>query len=165
MSASLDDLWVFPTKEGLIVALLTFFFLRICVSDYRERKILNRHVLWVLVLSLCVPLLYGWDLDTILRSFYQAGIVLIFGFVLFLLRVCGAGDIKLMAAVSLGIAVHWWQLFLFSTLFLGGLIGAGMLLVRRLKGEKNIRHPGVPYALAICPAAWCGIVLTMLSTG
>lgn len=165
MSAIVNDLWINSAKEGLIVLLLTFFFLQICISDYRKREIANRHVVWVSGISLCILLLYDWDMDTILRSFYQAGTVLIFGFVLFLLRICGAGDVKLMAAVSLGIAAQWWPLFLFGTLLFGGVIGAIMLLVTRLKHQKQTQHQGVPYALAICPAAWISMVLTMLSAG
>lgn len=161
----------------------------ICVSDNRERRIPNKLVLLGLALALvfnaAAPLGYGiFDQYTpggvgLAASAYGALGVFAFFFVLYLLRVMGAGDVKLMAfygALFGGLAVIDFAV----TVFLCGgvlalsrmfnkqrrdqvLINLKLITLDRIvsptgSGEQTFNPDRdsadrLPFALAICGAA------------
>lgn len=141
-----------------IVFLLAFVLFRICYTDIRRRTIYNSDVMIAGLLSVLLAIL----------AENQAGInhalwTLTIGFVLFYFRVCGAGDIKLLAALGAGISSQWWLPCLTLMALFGGLLAGGMLICKRIQGVSAGNHQGVPYGLPISVAGWLAVVLTQLS--
>jgi len=82
------------------------------------------------------------------------GLVLAAGFAMFMGHIAGAGDIKLLAAVSLWAGPHYIALFLVITAIAGGalaLVMAALTYVRNMSAAQAIavaRVP-IPYGIAI----------------
>lgn len=107
---------------------------------------------WVLVPITDWP----WHLATGLGLFAAA-------FALFALRALGGGDVKLVGAVGLWIGPHLLPVFLLVMGLLGGLVALLLLILRPLatrwlpaeRCPPALQHgAGIPYGLAIAPAAW-----------
>ncbi len=78
-----------------------------------------------------------------MSALQQSALALLLGFGLFQLKVCGAGDIKLIAAYLLGIKPEYWALFLFVMSLMGVCIGLFQYIFR-------VQHnAGIPYGVAI----------------
>lgn len=93
-------------------------------------------------------------------------IILAVGYVLYLKKLAGAGDIKLIAAISLWAGPSFWGEFLFITAFSGGVlslgIGALTLLKARLAkdGDKPVlANTPIPYGVAIAVGGLCTLAL------
>jgi len=140
--------------------LVLSFCLVICVvSDLRRRVIEH----WVIaVITMLGGSIVYWAQLSVGNALIQAGLVLLAGFILFWLGVCGAGDVKLLAAISLAVSEQWWPWMLFLMAILGGLVALGLLLASWL-GKPEWRAMGVPYALAIAPSGMLAIWLTLSS--
>lgn len=81
-------------------------------------------------------------------NFILAILALIGGFLLFISRLWGGGDAKLVAVLALAFQGHLFYDFLFLTAFFGGVIALlGLIFFR-----KNLRTHGVPYGVAISSA-------------
>lgn len=129
--------------EIIITGLTTIIFLSllwIVYTDIRYRIISNRAVVIIFILSL----LLGVSRDGTINYALALSFLLV-GFVLFYFNVVGAGDIKLISALSLSLTLDNAWLFLWFTAVLGGLIALFGLLFF----HKSIRRSGVPYGPAI----------------
>ncbi|WP_083238485.1 prepilin peptidase [Salinivibrio sp. SS3] len=131
----------------------------IILGDLKYRKIGHGAVAVIVLINVFIVYWYKLPID---RALFQAGLVLLAGFILFWLGVCGAGDVKLLAAISLAVSDYWWPWMLLLTATLGGIVALGLLLASGL-GKPEWRAMGVPYALAIAPSGWLAIWLTLIS--
>ncbi|CAM3186704.1 A24 family peptidase [Moritella viscosa] len=123
---------------ALLFVLFVFF---ICTTymDVTVRRLPNGLVILTALLCLTVAI----SGDFYISSLQQSALALAVGFGLFLLRVCGAGDIKLIAAYLLGIKPEYWALFLFVMSLIGTCLGVVQYIFRR---QQNA---GIPYGVAI----------------
>ncbi|KIE92280.1 putative Flp operon protein B [Actinobacillus pleuropneumoniae] len=87
-------------------------------------------------------------------SWFPAILCLVIGFVLFLLNVIGAGDVKLLAVLMLAIPSPFAVFFLFLTACAGLLL----IIIGWLFYRKAIREKGLPYGIAIS----AGFLTTLL---
>lgn len=110
---------------------------------------------------LSAVIIYSADLP-LGNALVQAGLVLLAGFALFWLGACGAGDVKLLAAISLAVSKQWWPWMLILMTFFGGVVAISLLVASWL-GKPEWRARGVPYALAIAPSGLLGIGVTLIS--
>lgn len=144
-------------------------------KGYRIPNIVSVVIVFAFVISYSVTLLMGqadvafmpWKSH--LASFF---IVLMVTMVMFGLKIIGAGDSKMMAAVSLWLGFSGLVPFLFYMSVTGGLLGVGSLLLRKYKPVKNppanswidrAQQGGgdVPYGIAIA----VGTVMAFLFVG
>lgn len=90
-------------------------------------------------------------------------------FVLFALKVMGAGDAKLITGFSFWFGLNYLPVFVFYTAFAGGLLGAFALFVEKKKPFKTVKdgtwlarlqggEAVVPYGIAISAGAVFGFV-------
>ncbi|CAM4072748.1 prepilin peptidase [Vibrio neonatus] len=126
------------------------FLIIIGYSDWKTRTIPNKFVLFLLILLL----------PTIIKNFHIIVLIhflgiLILGFLLFLAGVMGAGDIKLLAVISLAVKPAFFLLFLFSITSMGGVLAIGYLIYGYCTDINKVRARGIPYGLPIVlSAAW-----------
>lgn len=114
----------------------------VCYSDIRYREIKNGTTLILSVLAL----IGGWKYwETI--SLLPAVIILAAGFLLNIIKVIGAGDVKLMAGLSLSLDADNTLLFLFLTTLAGLPVAFVTLLVSRIM--RSPEHKTVPYGVAV----------------
>lgn len=112
----------------------------ITYSDIRSRTISNKAIIAISIVSI---LLGFYHHNTI--NILAALSFLVLGFILFNFNILGAGDVKLISALSLSLTTQQIWPFLWLTAVLGGVIVfIGLLFFRR-----SIRQSGVPYGPAI----------------
>lgn len=110
------------------------------ISDIRKRIISNNIVLLLLVAIL--PLAYMLHQQIFIMP---ALITLIVGFLLFVLNIIGAGDIKLLTVLMLATPMEQ----AFSLLFFTALSGLVLIIIGWLFFHQSIRRNGLPYGVAI----------------
>ena len=140
-----------------VLALLSVILAIASISDIRDRRIPNWTVL--ATAALFVPWAFVGGDVSILGSLAGASIVFAIGLALYVFRVVGAGDTKLITATSL--FVGWGQLFPFLVLvaLAGGVIAVVSLSMRpvralvmfQMRGKGDFGR-GVPYGVAIAIA-------------
>ena len=116
--------------------------LQVCYSDIRYRKIKNSSTIILSLLSLLEGWLY-WE--TVPLS--PAVVVFAAGFLLNACGFIGAGDVKLMAALSLSLDADNTLLFIFLTTLAGLPVALVTLLTGRLL--RKPAYQTVPYGVAI----------------
>ncbi len=160
-----------------MVVLWSLFFVLLVVavvSDLRERRVSNKVSGSLLLLGLLASILQGGIAVGLPQSLGGVAIGMAIWFPMYLLRLVGAGDVKLFAAGSAWIG---WQGALVGSLatgLLGGVLGllwllhrqglqAGILAIAQsLRAPKLLqltpldRRERVPYALAIAGGLSCG---------
>ncbi|WP_261875374.1 prepilin peptidase [Vibrio rarus] len=123
-----------------------------CIAyfDWKHRRIPN---LMLMTLLLClVPTLKNTIELDVIAHFFE---VLIIGFVFVSFGIIGAGDVKLLAVISLAVKPAFFLLFLFSITSLGGLLAIGYLIYGYCTDINKVRARGIPYGLPIViSAAW-----------
>lgn len=87
--------------------------------------------------------------------------VLIGGAILFVLRLWGAGDAKLMAAATLALGAKGLPLLLVGTVAVGGIIAVVLIALRLVLRRRRSTAEGIPYGVAIA----CGAFLACVGTG
>ena len=125
----------------LIIALhivLVCLLLRLCYTDVRDRVISNRVVALLFFIVVPLSLLQ-------FQSLVPALVALVVGFVLFMLHVMGAGDIKLIAVLMLMIPYEQIIFFFFFT----AIAGLFLIIIGWLFYRKSIKARGLPYGVAI----------------
>lgn len=136
------------------------------ISDVRSLTIPNGYSLYVIVsFFICYLALYFGGVETVFESFYShllsAGLTFAVTFVLFSLKVLGAGDSKFGSACALWIGAQYLPIFLFFMTLCGGLLGVVALYLKYKKPFDSplegswISHvqsgtDKVPYGVAIC---------------
>ena len=126
----------------VFISLLTPLLLHVCYSDIRYREIKNTTTITIAVISV----LYYWIMYSdlvILPALY----ILLAGFLLSTFRLFGAGDVKLLAALSLSLSSETTLFFLFVTT-LAGLPVALITLINH-RCNKKAMYKTVPYGVAI----------------
>lgn len=124
------------TLQMIVILLL----LRLSYTDIRDRIIDNNVILALLVIILPISFL-KYQTIFILPAVFA----LMIGFLLFTLRVIGAGDVKLVSVLMLMIPLDELIYFFFFTAFAGLLL----IVVGWLFYRKSIRERGLPYGVAI----------------
>ncbi len=122
------------------IILVAFILAWISWSDISTRIISNKTVL-VLFIAL-LPFCWIFYKQVF---FIPAVVALIIGFLLFLLKVIGAGDVKLITVLMLAIPYEQMTSFLFLTSFSGLLL----VILGWLFFRQNIKKQGLPYGVAI----------------
>ncbi|MGF1592102.1 MAG: prepilin peptidase [Kiloniellaceae bacterium] len=144
-------------------------------SDWRSMTVPNHYSLALVGLFPSYAIASGGEIDWMLHLAYAGGTFL-FGFLLFALRFCGGGDVKLLAAVALWAGPAYFVPLVFYTAMSGGLmavvlwvhhkfqragIAANFLFV---KSDESFAKQPMPYALAIA-AGGLFVALQLLSGG
>jgi prepilin peptidase CpaA len=101
------------------------------------------------------------------QNLFICAVVLVAGILLFAKKYTGAGDIKLIAAISLWAGTDMIGPFLLVTAFTGGLLSlslAGLAYLRKREtgSEISIAKTPIPYGVAIAIGGLC--VILMLSS-
>lgn len=123
-----------------LIAIMVCLLLVVCWTDLRYRLISNRVIMALLLVIIPFSyLMYGT------LSWLPAVFCLVIGFVLFLLNVIGAGDVKLLAVLMLAIPSSFAIFFLFLTACAGLLL----IIIGWLFYRQTIREKGLPYGIAI----------------
>lgn len=123
-----------------LIAIMVCLLLVVCWTDLRYRLISNRVIMALLLVIIPFSyLMYGT------LSWLPAVLCLVIGFVLFLLNVIGAGDVKLLAVLMLAIPSSFAIFFLFLTACAGLLL----IIIGWLFYRQTIREKGLPYGIAI----------------
>lgn len=133
--------------------------------DWRERRIPNWLSLLILVAGLIFSFVSG-GIGALGLTAAHATLALMGGMALFALRVVGAGDAKLYAAVA-----GWFSLFdglrLFVSVAFAGLVVLMVwFVVRRVAGKRVTRagddpHDLLPYGIAISLGAMLAAVMNL----
>ncbi len=87
-------------------------------------------------------------------------VVLIGGAILFVLRLWGAGDAKLLAAAAIVLGTKGLPLLILGTAMAGGILAVIYIGMRYLPGRRTKPATGLPYGVAIA----CGAILACLGT-
>lgn len=131
---------------GVVILLL----IRLSWTDIQNRIISNRIIL---ILGLVIIPLAWLQYQQIF--IIPALIALFIGFLLFSLRVIGAGDVKLIAVLMLIIPNNQLFSFFFFTTFSGLLV----IIIGWIFFRKSIRENGLPYGVAISLGFLINLVL------
>lgn len=142
-------MWSLPLAGWLVLAALSCF---VCYQDLTKRRISNRLVLSLLVVS-AVLFLYLHNYSILLYS----GLLLLACFTLFLFNIIAGGDIKLLVAFSLAIKAQFLPLTLLIIMALGGLLGIAYYLFGLLTDLAKVKARGIPYGLPICLGCLFGV--------
>ena len=129
---------VWLIKANFIVVGIILIF--IMWQDILFRKITHTSLLLLAIFLL--PLIL---LQTLLPNLMLGLIALVGGFILFIARLWGGGDAKLVAVLALAFQGSVFYDFLFLTAFLGGVIA----IIGFAFFHNNLRSHGVPYGVAI----------------
>lgn len=135
----------------LIVGYVVIFSMLLWVS-YTDikRRIIDHLPLGALLLAI-LPVTYIQFGEI---YWLQSLIALIIGFILFSINVIGAGDVKLIAVLMLGIQPYLVPKFLIYVSLAGGVLA----IVGLIFFNKLVRKRGLPYGVAIS----CGFALQLV---
>ena len=138
----------------LLYLILILLLIRLSWTDIKARIISNKIILNLFLVI--VPL--AWvQYENVF--FIPALIALFIGFLLFSLKVIGAGDIKLIAVLMLAIPSDQIFSFFFFTTFSGLLV----IIIGWVFFRESIRQDGLPYGVAISLCFLINLVLFSLS--
>lgn len=142
----------------MIYLLITIVSAIICYSDFKYRKISNKAILCVFLLSSSLSIKYGFFIQSIKISF----LIFVIGFFLTKIKIIGGGDIKLISTLSL--AIHGDVIWLFFIMigFFGGVQLSMEYLYCIIKNKKTPFDKGVPYGIAISLSGLLAIFLSII---
>lgn len=133
----------------MILLILILLFL-VCYFDITQRKIPNKIVLIILVLSL---------INVIFNVQYSGFIIplltLLVGFFLSHLKIMGAGDVKLIFVLMLGMEASTCIIFLFNIAFCGFVLAVSYYIYFAIAKRKIST---IPYGVAVS-AAFCIVAI------
>ncbi len=159
--------------RALIAVLLTGSLAWAAVSDIRTRKIPNPSVLTVVALFIPWTALSG--LAGLLDALMAATIAFVLSFALYSLKILGAGDSKLFAAVALFAGLAHLPHLAIGTAIVGGLVALTIMISRprralvmlTMRGKGDFGD-GIPYGVAIAAAGaavvWASLYFPRLLT-
>lgn len=136
---------------NVLVVITLLLLLRLSISDIRSRIISNRTILLLLVVIIPLSLL---KYQTVF--IFPALCALTVGFLLFMLNVIGAGDVKLITVLMLMVPNDEIFPFFFFTTF----AGLGLIIIGWLFFRKSIKENGLPYGVAISLGFITNLVLS-----
>jgi prepilin peptidase CpaA len=147
------------TAEFCILAFAGILVLA-AASDWRSLTVPNRYSLALVALFPSYTIAMGGGVDW-LANFAFAGAAFGIGFALFALRLCGGGDVKLFAAVTLWAGPALIVPMALYTALAGGLLALGLWIHHRVqragipanilftRSEATFAKQPMPYAVAI----------------
>lgn len=153
----------------MVVALLTCLVLVVtlmsCVSDVRRLRIPNTHVMAVLAAFVVAYALSPQSFGVWWHPFAAGAVFLVITYIMFALRMLGAGDAKMGAVLALWVGLPGLMAYVMYMAIMGGVIGVASLVIKKRKPFKNPRAGGwiatvqsggnaVPYGIAITAGAW-----------
>ena len=144
-------------RDG-VAALLTGVLVWAAANDVRTRKIPNASVLAVVVLFAGWTMLAGFS--GLAQAMIAGAIAFVVSFALYNLKIVGAGDSKLFAAVALFAGLDRLAQLTLLTGIVGGLIALFIMVTRprralvmlTMRGKGDFGD-GIPYGVAIAAAA------------
>ena len=144
---------------SLIIFLNLSIFFCVCIFDWKHRKIPNTLNKITLIANLVVALLNGY-----LASSLPISIACFFiGVLLWYLKVLGAGDVKLLAALVIGIQPDLVTVTLISIGFMGGGLVLIMYIIGKIK-RFNTYKKGIPYGIPIALSCFIFSTISTLSS-
>jgi prepilin peptidase CpaA len=121
---------------GLLFGFILLELLVVGWVDYKTRKISNKWILVNLIAAILLHIfavgLYPFSWEVLI---FPSGFI-IFGFLLFLLNVMGAGDSKYLASLFLVVPLEY-QLLFFEKLVISTIITGTILLAIKIAGERD----------------------------
>jgi len=142
------------TLQGVAWLLLAIMSLAISYDDLVCRRIKNRHVLAVFFICCFI-----WLNTSVISSLVIAVAVLFIGFILNLLGLIGAGDVKLLGAFSVAIKPELMPLVLMIMVVLGLVAAIVCYCWQRYRRTRSQEfQEGVPYGVPICCACLFGVL-------
>ena len=129
-------------------------------SDWRNLTVPNRYSLAIVALFPSYVIVMGGTVDWHLHLAFAAS-AFVLGFVLFMLRLCGGGDVKLFAAAVLWAGPQLIVPLVFYTSVCGAIMAVVMWIHHRyqragipanflyVRSEANFAKQPMPYAVAI----------------
>jgi Flp pilus assembly protein protease CpaA len=165
--------WVAPTASFLEILLLLY----VAMMDIATRLIRNEICLVLALLGIAVQFVSPMHVT---ESLVTAAILLLLLLIIYQRGWLGGGDVKLLAALAIGLPLVGMIQLLTITALVGGILAlvhlvmrflpypelapAGSSLVRRvyaIERWRNLRHAPLPYGVAIA----CGGIWTVLNQG
>lgn len=134
-----------------IVGAISLTLLYVCYTDMRYRLIHNQVVIFIFALSLLMGFMMK-DNSNIEINIYAPLIILAIGFILNYINIVGAGDIKLLVALTVGLSTE----SVYKLLLLVALAGLPIAIIAYIvhKVRKNSPRCEVPYGVAIAIGYW-----------
>jgi len=132
----------------------------LALQDYRYRLLSNKLLGGLTLLSalLSTQAIATGQLESGWWLLSQPLSVLVIGLGLFVFGICGAGDVKLLAALSLAISPNYWLVTLLLIALFGGLLALVCLLYSWYYNKLDeLKERGLPYGIAIASAGALGI--------
>ncbi|MGI9947861.1 A24 family peptidase [Vibrio hyugaensis] len=147
--------------ELFLYAILLITCLIISISDVRDRRIENKHVVIIAIVSLAL----GFS-DYSMNSLWYLGTCWAALIFLHRLRVMGGGDVKLIAAFSLSLPFVglWFALWLVG--IFGGVLAVFYLAKRSLQAKNQVKPSiptGLPYGIAICSGFYVVLITRIIT--
>ena len=136
---------------NVLVTIAFFLLVILSISDVRSRIISNRIILLLLVVIIPLSLLKYQTVFIV-----PALCTLTIGFLLFMLNIIGAGDVKLITVLMLMVPNDEIFPFFFFTTF----AGLGLIIIGWLFFRKSIKENGLPYGVAISLGFVTNLVLS-----
>lgn len=136
---------------NVLVVITLLLLLRLSISDIRSRIINNRILLLLLIVAIPLSLLKYQTVFIV-----PALCTLTIGFLLFMLNIIGAGDVKLITVLMLMVPNDEIFPFFFFTTF----AGLGLIIIGWLFFRKSIKENGLPYGVAISLGFITNLVLS-----
>ncbi|MGN7439165.1 MAG: A24 family peptidase [Alcanivorax sp.] len=147
------------------------------VSDFKTLKIPNMYSVYVIAAFLLAYVtLYLGGYDAVFDDFYMhllsMGLTFLVTFILFALKLIGAGDSKFATACAIWVSLKYMPIYLFFMTLFGSVLG---IVALYLKNKKPFKSPAqgswieqvqggaskVPYGIAIA----VGLALSFMHTG
>ena len=139
----------------LLYLVVILLLIRLSWTDIKRRIISNKIVLSLFLVIVPLAWIQYENIFVI-----PALIALFIGFLLFSLRIIGAGDVKLIAVLMLAIPSDQVFSFFFFTTFSGLLV----IIIGWIFFREYIRQNGLPYGVAISLGFLINLVLFSLSS-
>jgi len=157
---------------GILALAVLGLTLAAAVWDIRSLRIPNWISLVIAALFLVALIAQPERFSPLWVHVLAAGVTLIVGFLLFVVRIMGAGDTKLASSLVLWIGAKGLVSFVFFMAIWGGLLGVAALGLKKFKPFKNPRpggwvekvqsgHNAVPYGVAVS----FGAIVSFWQTG
>lgn len=120
----------------IVLAAFVGLLIAVAVEDIRRLTIPNRYCAAIALLYPIYVLTAPHGVDWI-DGAIVGGVALAIGFLLFSMRLAGAGDVKLFSAVALWSGSHLLVNYIFVTTMVGGIIAIVMLIHRHLSKKRT----------------------------
>ncbi|HBM91377.1 MAG TPA: peptidase A24 [Rhodospirillaceae bacterium] len=151
--------------NNIVLILAAFVMVLAALSDAMRFRIPNLACLILMVMFLLFGLTSATPIPW-LEHLQVFALILGVGYILYLKKWAGAGDVKLIAAIGLWAGPSLWGPFLFITAISGGILALGIGALAFFKGRASSpkgKHAWtktpIPYGVAIALGGLCTLAL------